>query len=151
MPSDYVGVLMAGFLLGPCPTLAIFSEHQGQHIFYNCFLELKMATRMQECEVGKCIGSAHLFDKQSGRSLTINVAGSKCTMEPMRDGATSFQAELAGNSVSIDEHLGFSVGSDGRLISAYGYRKQDIDRSTREDRVVCRGQNPVRRNWERAR
>ena len=151
MMGEYAGMMLAGLLLGPCPTLAIFSGHEGQHILYNCFVEFRMVTETQECATGKCIGSAHLVDEQLGSSLTINVVGSMCDMAPVRDGATSFQSELAGSSLKIHEHLGFAVGSDGRIVSAYGYRKQDIGRATEESRVICRGQNPVRRKWDRER
>ncbi len=148
---DAVAVSVAALLVGACPILSVISEQEGQHVLYNCFVELKMVSRHEDCATGSCVGSAHFDDLLSGQSVTINVAGSKCDLSQISNSGTFLETRLSRGDTRIAEHVAFSIGSDGRIVSASGYRIQSTEKSANGNRVICRGQNPVRRDLDLSR
>lgn len=149
--GDLVATTLAAALSGACPTLSVIADNHGQHYFYNCYAELKLHVSQEDCIEGRCIGSIYIVDRITGNSLVQNVAGDQCAMSTIRNASTFWDRRFQAGTFLNHESVKLAVGSDGRLLSVAvgGSFVKGVE--AKDERVVCRGHNPVRRTRDRDR
>lgn len=143
--------MVAVVLYGACAVISAISSYEGQHQFYNCFVELKMSSSITQCGSDKCSGSVFLLDERNGQSVTIHVSGRACEIQDLGNNGIRFVHEISTEKFLLSEMVHIDIGEDGRLLSAESTLRKWHNGIVDMQRVECRGQNPVRRDLGRDR